>query len=131
MSPFACSCIAFVCGFKRVVSRLAREGARDSIMQMGQSGESMGLEWTGIHIHASKTAISSKSFILQRIANHAGCFSPLQIRNKPHEETTNVYSLLCLLAWGQAVVIVKSSAFSVQIIVSFNPFKTSALIIFS
>ncbi len=64
-------------------------------------------------------------------SNHAGYFSPLQIRNKPHEETTNVYSLLCLLARGQAIVIAKSNAFSVQIIMSFNPFKTSALIIFS
>jgi hypothetical protein len=37
------------------------EGA--SIMQMGQSGYSMGLEWTWIHSCASKATITSKGFI--------------------------------------------------------------------
>jgi hypothetical protein len=37
-----------VCGFKRVDSRIARGRVGVSIMQMGQSSNSMGVEWTGI-----------------------------------------------------------------------------------
>ncbi len=55
MSPLVCSLITYVCEFKRVGSRIVRGGVEDSIIQMGQSDNSMGLEWTGIHSHASKT----------------------------------------------------------------------------
>ncbi len=55
MSSFVCSLVAYVCVFKRVGSRIVRGGVEDSIILMGQSDNSMGLEWTGIHSHASKT----------------------------------------------------------------------------
>jgi hypothetical protein len=53
--------IAYVCGLNGVGSRIAR-GRVASIMQMGQFSCSMGLEWTGVHICASKPTISNKGF---------------------------------------------------------------------
>jgi hypothetical protein len=52
VSSIACACIVDVNGNKRVGSKIARGGVGASIMQMGQSSFSVGLEWTGICICA-------------------------------------------------------------------------------
>ncbi len=61
-SSLVCSCIAYVCGLKRVGSRIAGGG---SVMQKGQFNSSIEPEWTGVRIHESKATTSSKDFKLK------------------------------------------------------------------
>jgi hypothetical protein len=90
-------------------SRIGRDGAGVSIMQIGQSSNSMGLRWKGFGICASTTTTSRQGyFTLKRMmtythlylscfVHNAVYFSLLQVNNIPHEGTANVHLFLELL----------------------------------
>ncbi len=60
MMSFVNSCSSRVCGFKGAGSMTYQQEEVGSV-HVGQSGYSMGLEWTGFHVHVTTT--SSQGFL--------------------------------------------------------------------
>jgi hypothetical protein len=101
----------YVCvGFQKVGSKTARAGVEVSIMQMGQSSNSVGPKWTGISTRVSTTTTASEGLyilnndkptrtLLFTLCTQSCTFFFLRrLKNKPHEGAMNVRLFLGLFA---------------------------------
>jgi hypothetical protein len=114
MFSFVSKHITHVCGFKRVCSRPARDWIGVSIIPIGQSSNSKGLEWTGIWTHVSTIRTSRKGVYIWNnskpthtlfvmLCTWCCIFFPLPGKNKPHEGAMDMRLFLGMLAWLQTV----------------------------